>query len=326
MRKLLLPLLVFSAFCASGFGQRPAVAEWPAQAKFSVSLKDYPGLPCPNPRGWYHSVANVVDTPEGLVAVYRLSDSHTAMFTHIMVVYSKDGGRTWTGHRSLSHKNVWEHHRVWVAPQMSRLKDGRLVIIADLGHRNSHTNWPMLTDWQKPDRGMWNYLLWSSDHGKTWSEPQKVDDIGGEPGYIQEFSNGTLAYVRTESFRSPAIIDGPKPWLDVYYRAVAVFSDDGGKTWPRTAIITDAPFHGDCEVALLELEPGHVIAVTRIGFGGGQFGQPSRIVHSHDYGRTWGKAELAPFYGQRVHIRKLAESGKLLATYRNRWGTLASYA
>ena len=32
-------------------------------------------LICPNPRGWYHSVANVVTTPAGLVAVYRLSDS-----------------------------------------------------------------------------------------------------------------------------------------------------------------------------------------------------------------------------------------------------------
>ncbi|MGH8021376.1 MAG: hypothetical protein ACREIA_24470 [Opitutaceae bacterium] len=61
-----------------------------------VSLEDYPGLPCPNPRGWYHSVANIVDTAEGLVAVYRLSDSHTTLFTHIVVAYSSDGGRTWS--------------------------------------------------------------------------------------------------------------------------------------------------------------------------------------------------------------------------------------
>ena len=59
-----------------------------------------------------------------------------------MVAYSKDGGRTWRGHRSISHKNVWEHHRVWVAPQLSRLSDGRLAIICDLAHRTSHEDWP----------------------------------------------------------------------------------------------------------------------------------------------------------------------------------------
>lgn len=142
-------LLFVEVFGRSGSSQgtpvvfnRDALAV-PAAAKVTVSLESYPGLPCPNPRGWYHSVATIADTPEGLVAVYRLSDSHTALLTHIMVAHSNDGGKTWTGHRSISQRNAWEHHRVWVAPQMSRLKDGRLVIIADLGHRTSHDNWPI---------------------------------------------------------------------------------------------------------------------------------------------------------------------------------------
>ena len=93
--------------------------------------------PCPNPRGWYHSVAGIRDTPEGLVATYRLSDSHTALFTHIMTARSRDGGRTWEGHRSIAHRNVWEHQACWVAPQLSRLRDGRLVVLVDEGHRSS---------------------------------------------------------------------------------------------------------------------------------------------------------------------------------------------
>ena len=69
----------------------------PDSRKFTIADQStYPiGFDCPNPRGWYHSVANVADTSEGLVAVYRLSNSHTAVYTHIMVAYSKDGGRTW---------------------------------------------------------------------------------------------------------------------------------------------------------------------------------------------------------------------------------------
>lgn len=297
----------------------------PAAAKVTVSRAEYPGLTCPNPRGWYHSVATIADTPEGLVACYRLSDSHTALLTHIMVAHSQDGGRTWIGHRSISHRNAWEHQRVWVAPQMSRLKDGRLVIIADLGHRTSHDNWPMLTHWQKPSRGMWNYLLWSSDHGRTWSEPQKIDDIGGEPSYLLELSNGTLVFTRTESATSPDLIDGPMPWGDIYYKNTAVFSDDRGKTWTRTSPVTDAPFQGDCEVGLVELEPGHVLAVTRIGYAGQWSGSPSRFVHSRDFGRTWEKPILAPIYAQRAAVAKLA-SGKLLVTYRNASGTQGSDA
>ena len=300
----------------------------PNSLKFTIAEDStYPaGFHCPNPRGCYHSVANVADTPDGLVAVYRLSDSHTAVYTHIMVAYSKDGGHTWEGHRSISHKNVWEHHRVWVAPQLSRLNDGRLVIICDLGHRTSHDDWPTLSRWQEhPPRGMWNFLFWSEDNGRTWSEPVECDEVGGEPGYIAEMHDGTLVYTRTESARSELLKDGPLPWGDIYYRNRAVFSDDGGTSWTRSSLITDAPFQGDCEVGLVELEPNHLLAVTRIGFGGGRFGQPSRFVHSYDGGTTWETPTLAPFYGQRTVVRKL-RSGKLLVTFRNRWGTPASCA
>ena len=209
---------------------------------------------------------------------------------------------------------------------MSRLSDGRLVIICDLGHRTSHDDWPVLARWQeRPPRGMWNYLFWSDDNGKSWSEPVECDDVGGEPGYIAELHDETLLYTRTETARSELLKDGPQPWGDIYYRNRAVFSDDRGKSWNRMSLITDAPFHGDCEVGVVELEPNHLLAVTRIGFGGGRFGQPSRFVHSHDGGKTWEAPTLAPFYGQRTIVKKL-RSGRLLVTYRNRWGTPASYA
>ncbi len=299
----------------------------PDDKKFVIADQNcYPAdLVCPNPRGWYHSVANVVATPTGLVAVYRLSDSHSAVSTHIMVAYSGDRGRAWHGHRPISSRNVWEHNSVWIAPQLSRLRDGRLVIICDQGHRTPGDDWPRLASWQRPPRGMANFLFWSQDDGRTWSEPVQCDDVGGEPGYVVDLSDGSLVYTRTEPVETDVFETPPPPGYSLYHRNTAVFSDDQGKTWTRSATISDDPYHGDSEVGIVELEPGHLLAITRIGFANGIFGQPSRLIHSYDYGRTWEEPVLAPFYGQRTAVHKM-KSGKLLVTYRNRWGTFATYA
>lgn len=277
----------------------------------------------PSKHGWYYHSLGVVETPAGLVCTYRRTDAHQALISDIWTARSTDGGRTWTNHQLISHSDVWNEGGLWVAPQLSRLRDGRLVILADFGRRSPGQDWPMLSQWQK--RGMSNHLFWSKDNGKTWDGPHKVDDVGGEPGYIIELANGTLVYPRTEARETDQIWNPPMPWGGTYYRNVAVFSDDGGKTWNRTAIISDDPLQGDCEVGLVELAPGKLMAVTRIGLSSGGFAQPSRFIFSDDNGKTWGRAQLAPIYAQRPIIRKL-QSGKLLVSYRNSWGTPGTYA
>ena len=331
MRKVSLPaaiLIVFSCVLSlAGAPQaqrrgRDEMREIPDANKFTIANET---KGAPDKRGWYYHVLNIADTPEGLLCVYRKTDAHTALTSDIMSARSTDGGRTWADHKLISHSDVWNEGGLWVAPQLTRLRDGRLVIIADFGRRTTGQNWPMLAQWQKPDRGMSNHLFWSRDNGKTWDGPTKIDEVGGEPGYILELADGTLVYPRTESRDTDQIWNPPMPWGGTYYRNVAVFSDDGGKTWARTAVIADDPLQGDCETGLVELAPGKLMAVTRIGLGGGSLAQPSRFIFSDDSGKTWGRAQLAPIYAQRPIIRRLA-SGSLFVTFRNSWGTPGTYA
>jgi len=323
-RHLALATATTAFLSAAEFNRDPLAV--PEAQKFQVSLDEYPGLVSPNRLGWYHHAANVVTAKDGsLVACYRLADSHTLLVSYIIVARSVDGGRSWSEHRVISRSDAWVEQAVWVAPQMSVLRDGRLVIVSDLGHRTTQTNHPMLTDWQKPNRGMSNHLFWSTDHGRTWTGPEKIDDVGGEPSYIEEFANGMLGFTRTSSAETDLLKNPPMPWGNIYYRSELVLSHDKGKTWEGGTWLADSPFHGDCEVGLADLGDGRVLAATRIGFGLSRFGNPSRLVMSHDQGRTWGEPVLAPFYGHRVHLSRL-QSGKLLATFRNYWGSPGSRA
>lgn len=316
---LVLGLVATRPLVAAQFHHTPLAV--PDSAKVTVSLNDYAGLPRPNPRGWYYKCANVVLARDGsLVACWQMSDQHTSHTTWLMVARSHDAGRTWGGYKVISHASETEHNAVWVVPQMGVLRDGRLLIVCDRGQRAPGQSWPMLSAWQKPDRGMSNWIFWSGDNGETWSAGEKVDDVGGEPGYPLELSNGTIAFTRTSSAQTTLLKNPPAPWNDIYYRNEIVFSDDSGKSWQRSAWLSDDPFHGDCEVGLAEFAPGKLLAATRIGLGNGRFGHPSRLIFSDDAGKSWPRAVPAPFHGQRPHLRKLA-SGNLLVTYRNVWGT-----
>lgn len=275
--------------------------------------------------GWYMHSAGVEALGNELVCTYRRSDEHIASLVEIWCARSTDGGRSWGDHRLISRSSFESDRACWVAPQLGRTRDGRMLLLTDRGVKKTKFDWPMLSDWQKPDRGMSNWLFVSRDRGRTWEGPRKIDDVGGEPGYIAELSNGSLIYTRTESANTSAKKNPALPWGNTYYRNVAVFSDDGGKNWQRTSPISDDPLIGDCEVGIVEYKPGHLLAMTRIGDGGGRFGQPSRLVYSSDFGRTWGKPVLAPIFGQRTAVHKL-QSGKLLVTFRNAWGTPATCA
>ncbi|WP_127588784.1 sialidase family protein [Paenibacillus koleovorans] len=97
------------------------------QESNKVDIRKEPGI--------YLHVAGMAKTKRGIVCTYRLADQHMLRSSDIMVCYSYDGGRTWEGHRSISHLDVEHDQAVWIAPELNALPDGRLVIIVDKGNR-----------------------------------------------------------------------------------------------------------------------------------------------------------------------------------------------
>lgn len=265
---------------------------------------------------WYMHSAGVCTVGNEIVATYRRSDEHIASYVEVWCCRSRDGGRTWSDHKLLT-KLGWDTDKAaWVAPQLGKTRDGILLLLIDRGEKTSKWDWPMLSQWQQPPRGMSNWLMTSRDGGRTWDGPRKIDNVGGEPGYIIELSNGSWMYTRTDSAPTTAKKYPSMPWGANYYKSTAVFSDDKGKTWNRTVPISYDPLVGDCEVGAVEYEPGRLLAISRIGDAGSALGQPSRFIFSDDFGKTWGKPVLSPIYGHRVYVRKLRD-GRLFATFRN---------
>jgi hypothetical protein len=80
-------------------------------------------------------------------------------------------------------------------------RKGKLLLLADKGKKLAPFDWPMLSQWQLPPRGMSNHLFTSADRGRTWDGPFLTDEVGGEHGYIIELSKGDLMYTRTDSHK-----------------------------------------------------------------------------------------------------------------------------
>ena len=188
--------------------------EIPERAKYTVAKED----------GMYLGFTGIAAANGALVCVYNRTDQHQRTTTDIVVARSEDGGRAWEGHRSIAHQDLTHDSAIWVSPQLSSLLDGRLVIMCDRSVKGP---------------GGWddtiaisNNLFWSADGGRTWSDPWKIDDVGGQPERIRELSNGELMFTRREWAQRR----GGK-----YMRYAAVFSKDRGKTWNRRSFLSDDP-------------------------------------------------------------------------------------
>lgn len=285
---------------AGSAGGAPATPPGPERATLDGRVFDVwrnPGRFTKNP--------DIIELPSGrLMLVYSDTDRHLSQEDqHLILLVSDDQGLTWRRHRTVDSHDLRKGEERLVTPRLSRLKDGRLVVLID------QDDWGHFHEDQPP--GIMIY--WSHDQGDTWTRAETLAGVKGfEPDRVLDLPDGSLA------FAAHVMRGATQEFADVLYA-----STDGGKTWAERGTIAHDGFFRYCEGAVVVLDGGKELAcVLRENHSAGN---PSFVTFSQDNGRTWSPTKMLPFSFHRPYAKQLAD-GRVLVTGRNVLGGLGTYA
>jgi len=158
-------------------------------------------------------------------------------------------------------------------------------------------------------------LCTSTDRGKSWSEPSLVPF---PCDCATEVSHGALA-LSSGRLLAPAATLHSQDRLGE--QVLAAISDDGGRTWPRHAVVLEDPEKrfGYFEQKLAEVTPGRVMAVAWTVTLGDVADQPDSFAMSSDDGETWAPARSTGIMGQTMTPIPLG-GDRLVVLYNRRYG------
>lgn len=248
---------------------------------------------------------DIVELPSGtLLLVYADTDSHWSQVNQVLTILaSDDRGRTWYKRAEVAEAVLAAGDHRLVTPRLSLLQDGRLAVICD---HDDHSFF-------HEDQLAGNWIWWSRDEGRTWSDA--VIDcgiMGFEPDRILDLPDGSLG-VGTH------IMFGDTQELG----EILTVSNDGGQTWQQRGVVAHDGHYRYCEGAIVVLDGGAELAcILRENHHGGT---PSFAVFSQDHGRTWSKPAMCPFALDRPYGKQLPD-GRVLVTGRHVNGPLGTYA
>ena len=242
---------------------------------------------------YYHAFPDVVLTPSGkLVCVISECNHHgDRSYTRIVLRESADRGRTWSPKRALTDGTSGMPY--WNCPRLSLLRDGRLVVLVDsLGTREHSEGYDKLK----------NVLFFSSDEGRTWSEPLLTPAQGIVPDKLQELASGRwLLACHVKDGVSGCLTE--RLW----------FSDDQGAHWSGPVIVGQRAGLNLCEASILEVEPGLLTAFHRENSG---LGLDCFKTFSRDNGETWSEPIAFPLPGCHRPVSGFLQDGRILITFR----------
>ena len=244
-------------------------------------------------------------------------------------ITSEDDGKTWTKPRNLksaANKRKELKRERFLSPSPGHALQlgigkhkGRLLLASFVGRDTSHSV-------KKGVKGE-SYVLYSDDHGKTWSYSAPID-YGGE-AHIVELGNGDLMMV----IRTRALRQSNK-------RKRVTWSRDGGATWEKT-VESDTLREPVCQGTLLRLQgrgiDGNdaILYMQPSGVAKGRWDKSARknltVWMSSDDGKTWPIAKLLHRGGASYSDMVLGDDGRIHVTFevgtkKSPWSGSVSYA
>ena len=189
-------------------------------------------------------------------------------YCRIAAMVSSDGGRTW-GEPWVAIDDRDAEVNI-LSPGLTRLPDGRLMVAYSWRSSQNKTN-RELGDATKRIR-------FSDDEGRTWSDHREIrQDLDGYQ---------TGAYDRSYTLKSGRVIVQRHTLIpnDTGFKEMGTYlsySDDNGKTWQRSELLTDSVNKHFEESSLVQRSDGSLLMVSRASRG------QSFFTESFDEGRTW---------------------------------------
>jgi sialidase-1 len=247
----------------------------------------------------YQAFPDLVLTGTGrLICIFSECTHHLdRSWSHIAYRTSDDRGRTWSDKHSLVTPSIKsETGYFWNCPRIFNLKDGRLAIVCDRP----------ASEYKGAVQP--NFLWLSEDDGENWTGPLSLPASGIVPDKIvqSQSPDGRVRWHLSAHLKSEGT--NSERW-----QVRTWISDNGSSSWDGPFLIAEVPGLKLCEVSLLPLPSGEIVAFLRENSFAGR---DAYKCISRDGGKTWTAPVEFPLPCCHRPVAGLLQSGKILITFR----------
>lgn len=237
----------------------------------------------------YEAWPDIVLTESGkLICVFaECNHHHDRNNSRIVIRESDDRGITWSDKKYLTEKTPAQTR--FNCPRISKLNDGRLVILCDRGNSDEKQNSVI-------------YAWYGDSEGKKWDEPIIYPFCGIVPDKLLQLENGRIII-------SAHYLNKETNLLEQYLW----YSDDDGKNWSNRVTVAADSRYNLCEISIVPFNNHTLVGFLREN---SLNGCDMLKTISYDNGETWSELIETPMDCGHRPVCGLLQDGRVMITYR----------